>query len=178
MSKYLEHLVQVRKHYDGWVVANGLNTPISQSWIYEHFLNNQEQMNNKVETTREKVLEAAKQSPAAKKLMMELYPEVFENNTVLCEIGCIFFREKYPHNIYAVMKQGGQVIIVNITYSAKWDNKKTIPLHQLKDPTQKSITISEFSKLTGYTNMSEFVIVDKNDNHSLQHFVRSYCQRP
>lgn len=169
----------------GWVVANGLNTPLSQSWLYNHFIDSlryglhsqyfkQTVMNNKVETTKEKVLEAAKQSSIARKLMMELYPEVFENNTKLCDIGCIFFRKSYPTNIYAVMKQNSEVVIVNITYSSKWDQKKVIKMHELKDPMQKSITVSEFSKLTGYINMSEFTIVDKNCNKNLFEIVTRY----
>ena len=163
-----------KRLYMGWLITNGLNTPVSQLWIYQQFLNEQQM---KVETTKEKVLEAAKQSPDAKKLMMELYPEVFRDDTILCEIGSIFFRKQYPKNIYAIVRQGNTVIVMNISHSAKWDEKHRININDLKDRGQNTITVDEFRRLTGYYNLSEFMIVTKTCNQNLFNYVKSFSQQ-
>lgn len=134
-------------------------------------------MNNKVETTKEQVLEAAKESKYAKNLLQKLYPEVFENNTVLCPIGSIFFRDKYPNNVYAIIKKGESVVVMNVSYSTLWTEKKTIKISELKDPAQLTITVSEFTKLTGYVNLDEFYIVDRAHNHNLLGVIKRFSAK-
>lgn len=122
---------------------------------------------SKVETTKEKVLEAARNNPQSKKLLTDLFPDAFVDNTVLCQIGSIFFRLDYPDNVYAIMKQEHKIVVLNISHSAKWTEKKAIRVSDLRDVNQLSITVSEFSKLTGYTDLSKFVISNRPDNRKL-----------
>lgn len=129
------------------------------------------QSNMKLETTKEKVLEAASKCPQAKTVLETMFPDVFEDNTIFCEIGAIFFRKKYPNNMYAVVKHGGKVIAMNITNSSKWNEDKAIMLINLKDWNCLSITVSEFRKLTGYKNLDEFTVVPKSFNSVLGKFV-------
>lgn len=122
---------------------------------------------SKVETTKEKVLEAARNNPQSKKLLADLFPDAFVDNTVLCQIGSIFFRLDYPDNIYAILKRGGRIVVLNVSHSALWTEKRAIRVSDLLDVNQLTITVSEFSKLTGYTDLSKFIISNRHDNRKL-----------
>lgn len=125
----------------------------------------------KVETTSEKVLEASVKNPESKKVLEALFPEVFEDTEIFCEIGSIFFREKFPNNIYAVVKKGDEIIVMNITWSTKWNNdsgKRTLKVSELAN--DKIISRGEFKKLTGYTDLSGFAAIPKGFNRHLLNF--------
>jgi hypothetical protein len=125
---------------------------------------------SKIETTKERVLEAAKKCPDAKNVLESLFPDAFEDNTILCEIGGLFFRRKYPNNIYAVVKHNNKIVAMNITHSTKWDPKFELNTYQLKDKEAKSLTVTEFKKLTGYVNLDEFVFVSKHRNSLIHNY--------
>ena len=126
----------------------------------------------KVETTSESILRAVKKNPSMKAALRQLFPEVFENEVIFCAIGSIFFRTDYPNNIYAVVKKGNQVIVMNVTYSAKWNDegKRNLNISDLADFTKENITIAEFKKLTGFVNLANFVAVPKEFNKNLMNY--------
>lgn len=163
----------IQSKYGSWSSAEAKVQFIERIKTSKQFLN--EQLNKesmKLETTKEKVLEAAAKCPQAKTVLETMFPQVFEDDKVLCSIGSIFFRKQYPKNLYAIIKKGDRIAILNINFSTTWDEKKAIKIHALKDRDGKTITISEFRDLTGYVNMDEFIIFDKSLNNKLIEVVR------
>lgn len=109
-----------------------------------------------VYTTKDNILKAANKSNEYKKLLEELYPEVFEDDKFLCTIGSIFSREEHPKNIYCIIKIQGKVKILNITQSSFWDEERAIKVEQLKDLNKRNITVGEFKKISGKNDLSRF----------------------
>jgi hypothetical protein len=122
----------------------------------------------KVETTNELVLKAAMENPEAERVLMTMFPSVFEDKVAACQIGSVFFRKDYPNNVYAVIKKNGtQIIVMNITHCATWEPKITLKLSELTDRSESFITIREFKALTGYKDMDKFIFVPIGCNNLL-----------
>jgi hypothetical protein len=113
-------------------------------------------MKQKVEVYKEDVLAAAKANPNLKATLENLFPTVFEDDKVLCKVGCVFTRKGYPMNFYAVMNINGYVHIVNISYNTFWNKDRALRLFDLKDRESKTLTVAEFKALSGQNNISEF----------------------
>lgn len=118
----------------------------------------------KVETTNELVLKAAQENPSSRAVLITLFPSVFEDMRVLCEIGSIFFRRDYPNNIYSVQKRGGILIVLNISHCTVWKAVENIQISDLSDDRQQVITVGEFKRLTGYSDLERFIFVPKGMN--------------
>jgi hypothetical protein len=107
-------------------------------------------------------------------VLQTIFPEIFEDRQVFVEIGSIFFRKDYPNNVYAVMKKGTEVVVMNITYCTIWNYKsrtnRKLELSELLDIEQSCLTITEFKKLTGYKNLANFLVVPKAFNSRLVSF--------
>lgn len=107
-----------------------------------------------VKISKKNILKAAKENPHAEKVLKDLFPKVFEEDKPFCKIGSIFERTLYPGNIFTIFKWNGQVRILNITYNHMWN--LNLNVSELKDPDGKTLTVSEFKKLVGSTNISDF----------------------
>lgn len=108
-----------------------------------------------VKISKKNILKATKENPCAEKVLKDLFPKVFEEeDKPFCKIGSIFERTLYPGNIFTIFKWNGQVRILNITYNHMWN--LNLNVSELKDPNGKTLTISEFKKLVGSTNISDF----------------------
>ena len=107
-----------------------------------------------VKISKENILKAAKENSCAEKVLKDLFPKVFEEDKPFCKIGSIFERTLYPGNIFTIFKWNGQVRILNITYNRMWN--LNLSVSELKDPDGKTLTITEFKKLVGFTNISDF----------------------
>lgn len=108
--------------------------------------------------TKERVLEVAKKNPYAVKVLKGLFPEAFEDEKIYCRIGSIFIRKEYPDNVYAVFKWNGEVRVLNVTKNIMWDSKRNLRVETLSDPEGKTLTVSEFRRLVGQYNLSEFCV--------------------
>lgn len=113
----------------------------------------------KLETTKEAVLKAAQEHPCSSEILKTLFPEAFEDNSIFCNIGSIFKRSNYPGNMYALFKWNGEVRFMNITHNKFWDDSRNLKTSGLKDYEAKTITVSEFKKLIGAQDVSQFEIV-------------------
>lgn len=115
----------------------------------------------KLEITKEKVLEAAKNSPLVKSVLETLFPDAFEDNTVFCKLGSVFTRYNYPGNVYCIIKHQGIVKIMNITHSTLWTspNTRVVYVNSLRDSNAKTVTVSEFKRLVENHRFESFKIV-------------------
>ena len=126
---------------------------------FEYKPNNNNLKQNKMEklfTTKERILAVAEKHIAAKEILKELFPETFEDDTIFCKIGSLFTRKNYPNNIYTVFKWNGEVRILNITNNSMWKSDHNIKVQSLKDKLGDVLTISEFKKLVGKSDLSDF----------------------
>ena len=113
-------------------------------------------MKQKVEVYKEDVLAAAKANPNLKATLEKLFPTVFEDDKILCNIGCVFTRKGYPENFYAVIKIDGCVHIININHNTFWAKDRSLIVFNLKDREGKKLTVAEFKALSGKDDISEF----------------------
>lgn len=112
--------------------------------------------NMKLEVTKEKVLKAAEENPYALRTLKSMFPEAFEDDTVFCKVGSIFRRAEYPENDYVVFKWNGEVRILNVTQNSMWGSERNLKVSSLKDPEGKTLTVSEFKRLSGKNDLSRF----------------------
>ena len=96
--------------------------------------------------SKEQVLEAAKECPAAKQTLNILFPEYFVDNTFFCRIGSLLLRKGHA-GVYAIFKWNGEVRILTITNNTIWKN--TLKVNRLYNP--DFITVSEFKTLMHYS---------------------------
>lgn len=115
-----------------------------------------EKMEN-LTVSKERIIAVAKENPCAAKVLEGLFPEAFEDNTVFCKIGITFKRNKYLKNTYALFKWNGEVRVLNITQNKMWKPERNLKVSSLKDLEGNTLTVSEFKRLSGYHNLTEFI---------------------
>ena len=115
-------------------------------------------MSNIKQPTKEQVLKAAQQCPSSKQVLKELWPDAFEDNTPYIKVGQLFLRKQYRH-AYAVIhdEHTRSFRVLNITHSRFWGEDKMLYTNSLKDIEHKYLTVSEFTRLTGYNDLSQFI---------------------
>lgn len=101
--------------------------------------------------TSEKVLDTIRKNPGCKNVLENLFPEIAEDNTIFCRTGQFLIDEKYPGNIYALIKESSKpmeyIYLLNISNGNIFQKK--IRLHDLKDPFKEKVTVSEFKYIVG-----------------------------
>lgn len=107
--------------------------------------------------TKEQIIAAAKKYPSSQPILAELWPDAFEDNRVFIKIGQLFKREQYEQAVYSVFRdrKSNCVRLLNITNSSFWSENRNIPIYELKDMNAERLTVSEFRRLTGLTDLSQ-----------------------
>lgn len=96
-------------------------------------------------------------------ILLELFPEVKEEEKVFCRIGSLFTITNNPKNIYALFKWNGEVRILNVTRNSMW-KRTSMKVSMLRDPRGETMTIGEFRRLVRLTKIDIFnfdLIVEK-----------------
>ena len=114
----------------------------------------------KLKITSERVQEAAKNTPEARKVLQDLFPEAFEDNTPFCRIGSVFKRKGYPRNFYAVFQWNGEIRILNVSNNTFWDKERNIKCGRRENPENSYLTVSEFKSLSGRDDLSQFEFIE------------------
>jgi hypothetical protein len=111
---------------------------------------------SQITTTRAHVRSAAAKYPNSKPVLMELFPDAFEDNRIYSKIGQLFMRSSYPNAVYALAKSSGRVFFWNITHNTRWDMSRALPVACLRDPLGNNVTVAEFKQIIGSQDFNDF----------------------
>lgn len=122
-------------------------------------------MSNIKQPTKDQVVKAAERCPNARKILEELWPDAFENNTPYIRVGQLFLRKQYGHAYAVIQDENTECFrVLNITHSRFWNEDKVLYPKSLKDIERKYLTVSEFSTLTGCRDLSQFIKLSRVGN--------------
>jgi len=111
------------------------------------------------EQESERLITEAKKSKEVDKVLRDLFPSVFRENDKFINIGVALKRKSHPNCVYAIFKQFGKVVLLNITHSTFWEGSESLEIGGLFDREATSLTLKEFRLLTGNRH-DQFTVIE------------------